>query len=1044
MRKLIIWCKDHLLLLATGLLLVFIPLYPKLPIVDVRHTWVYVRAEDFVVLSILALWGYLLIRKRVTLATPLTAPIFLFWLVGLVATVHGILLILPAFGETPGSVSFLSFIRRIEYMSVFFVAYWAVKDKKFLGPILTILTGTVLAVLLYALGQKFLAFPAYLTMNEEFAKGIAITLSSQSRLSATFGGHYDLAAWLVLTLPILASIMFALRSRMGKIVLLGTIALGLVVLFWTVSRVSLFALVIAFGLVLWVQKRKLVLLAIPAAILAGIVLIALSPKVVERFGSTLTTTEVLVDAATGAAIGHTNVVPNTYFADKVVRQAFSRDIKNVYAVATPSAAIVIPYTKMPEEVVLYREPNAPTGEDLPQGTGYVNLTLAPVIAKMENFYFEPTTKTATTSAEVFIINGNFLVKRAYAYDLSFTTRFQGEWPRALAAFAKNIFLGSGYGSVGLAVDNSYLRMLAEVGLVGFGAFLAIFVAAGVVIKLAFPKIESPLARSFLVGLAAGVAGLAVNGLFIDVFEASKVAFTLWILVGIALGVAHLYDRRTVRPLKEYVSIVTSPVAIIVYLLILTVVQYGIMLANAFVADDFTWLRWASEGKVDFATIASYFTTAGGFFFRPGTKLYFLLMYHSLWLNQTMYHVVSLALHFIVGVLVYLLARRILKQGLLAAAAAALFILTAGIAETVVWVSATGHLFAAAFMLTALLAYISWDEKRNAWALGGAFAASLAAMLFHEVGIVTPLLFILYAYTLGSVRKVNWPLITPVPLYLAVRYLAGSHWLSGDYNYNLVKLPFNAVGNALSYLALALMGPSALALMSGLRGLLRGELFVAGAIGLGGVLLLVVVWRFWRRWASGEDRSIFLFALGMFVINLLPFLGLGNASPRYGYLATVGVVILLVWAGEKLYQAFKGSGRTVAMLGIATIAGTFVFYQLVAQQQVRQDWSVASDVSGNFLTSLQAHYTHQWTDGPVEFHFVGVPIRRGEAWVFPVGIPDALWLLFRNPQTKVYTWSTIDGALQAVGYDSVYQYVFEFDENGRLNKHIKTLPTHETE
>jgi hypothetical protein len=793
-----------------------------------------------------------------------------------------------------------------------------------------------------------------------------------------------------------------------------------------------------------VQKRKLVLLAIPAAILGSVVLIALSPKIVERFGSTLTLTEVLVDANTGAAIGHTTTVPNTYFADKQVKQAFSRDIKNIYAVATPSAAIVIPYKNIPEEVILFREPNAPTGEDLPQGTGYVNLTLAPVVAKMGNFFFEPTTTTATSSAEIFVINGNFLLKRTYAYDLSFTTRFQGEWPRALAAFTRNIFLGSGYGSVGLAVDNSYLRMLAEVGLVGFGAFLAVFVAAGVVIKLALPKIESPLARSFLVGFGAGVVGLAINAVFIDVFEASKVAFTLWILFGVALGVAQLYDKRAARPLKEFVSILTSPVAIIVYLLILTIVQYGSMLSNTFVADDFTWLRWASLGKLDLATVMGYFTQAEGFFWRPGTKLYFLLMYHTLWLNQMMYHVVSLTLHFVAGVLVYLLARKILKQELLAAAAAALFLLTAGIAETVVWVSATGHLFAATFMLAALLAYITWDEKRNAWSFAGAIVFTLVALLFHEVSVVTPLLFILYAYTRGTFRKVRWSLMIPVPLYLAVRYLAGSHWFSGDYNYNLVKLPFNAVGNALSYLALATIGPSALSLMGVLRGLLRGELLGATLIGLGGVLALVVVWRLYRRWASAEDRSIFLFVLGMFLIPLLPFLGLGNASPRYGYLATAAVAILLVWAGEKLYQAFKGSGRTVAMLGMAMMAGTFVFYQLVAQQQVRQDWSVASDVSRNFLTSLQAHYTDKFSDGSVEFHFVGVPIRRGEAWVFPVGIPDALWLLFRNPQTKVYTWSTLDGALQAVGYDSVYQYVFEFDENGRLNKHLKTLLTHEAE
>ena len=44
----------------------------------------------------------------------------------------------------------------------------------------------------------------------------------------------------------------------------------------------------------------------------------------------------------------------------------------------------------------------------------------------------------------------------------------------------------------------------------------------------------------------------------------------------------------------------------------------------------------------------------------------------------------------------------------------------------------------------------------------------------------------------------------------------------------------------------------------------------------------------------RDRRIVIFGLAFFVIALLPFLGLGNLSPRYGYLASVGVVFLLVF------------------------------------------------------------------------------------------------------------------------------------------------------
>ena len=165
-------------------------------------------------------------------------------------------------------------------------------------------------------------------------------------------------------------------------------------------------------------------------------------------------------------------------------------------------------------------------KNLPQGTGYINLSLSPVTRRLGNFYYElsPDIK-ATFSAQVLVLHGDFIVKKAAAYDLSFTTRFQGEWPRALVAFTRNVLIGSGYGSVSLAVDNNYLRILGEIGLLGFIAFFSIFISLGIYIKKGFRDIESPLAKSFVLGFVAGTVGLFLNATLIDVFEASKIAFS---------------------------------------------------------------------------------------------------------------------------------------------------------------------------------------------------------------------------------------------------------------------------------------------------------------------------------------------------------------------------------------------------------------------------------------------------------------------------------------------------------------------------------------
>src|SRR6185369_14882221 len=128
------WIKNNVLFLITLFLLVFIPLYPKKPLIDIVNTWVYIRAEDFIVVAVAVIWLIFLFRKKITLKTPLTLPILLFWLAGVIATIHGILIIFPDIANVFPNVAFLSFLRRIEYIILFFVAYAAVKDKKHILP----------------------------------------------------------------------------------------------------------------------------------------------------------------------------------------------------------------------------------------------------------------------------------------------------------------------------------------------------------------------------------------------------------------------------------------------------------------------------------------------------------------------------------------------------------------------------------------------------------------------------------------------------------------------------------------------------------------------------------------------------------------------------------------------------------------------------------------------------------------------------------------------------------------------------------------------
>ena len=1062
--KIIRWIWDNILLLASLFLLAFIPLYPKLPVLDIQNTWVYIRAEDFIVVFVFLLWIVLMFLKKVTFKTPLTMPIILFWIVGSVSTLHGILLIFPTLGTVFPNVALLSYLRRIEYLSLFFIAYSSVKDKRLIPYVVAVLTITLLCVIGYGFGQKFYGFPAYLTMNEEFAKGIPIRLSSLSRISSTFAGHYDLAAYLVLIIPILTSMIFGFRKLIVKLLLVITVFLGFILLFMTVSRVSFFVLLLSMITVLMFQKKKLAILTIIFLVLGIFIVSTFSTSLMQRFGNTVKEVDVLVTAKTGEAIGSVKEVSSEQFRGKIIRRRLIQNKRDVDAAVgdrslfdpktATDPAQLIPFSLLPPTVSIFIEPNSPNGESLPQGTGYINLTLAPIEKKLDQFFFKKTSNQGSPdSDEVFALEGNFLIKRVQAYDLSFTTRFQGEWPRAIAIFKKDVLFGGGYSTIGLAVDNNYLRILGEVGLLGFFSYFGILLVVAIYIKKILPEVDSPVVRSFVFGFIAGSVGLALNAVLIDVFEASKIAFVFWLLIGVTIGTLHLYQNKEIDIYREIKKTITSTYAIILYLFIVAIVTFSAITNYYFVGDDFTWFRWIADCKNGFdglhrcqstvSTVLSYFTEANGFFYRPGTKLYFQLMYSSFWLNQSMYHMVSILLHFTVATLLFLISKKILKSFLLSSLAAFLFIILSGYSEAVLWISSTGFLFNSVFILLSLLLFITWKEKKKNIFLFLCVLSITLSLLFHELGLVAPFIIVLYEFVFGEkfnfkdlFKKSHYMIIfSPILPYLGLRFLAQSHWFNGDYSYNLLKLPYNVVGNVIGYLALDLIGPNSFSFYNALRNFSRGHMVIVTIVSIAVIIGAILIYKIVSNKITKEDRKIITFGFLFFMISLSPFLGLGNITSRYSYLSSIGFIILFVFLIKKIYDYLIFNGRQIALTSIILLVSIFCLVQVIQLQKVHKDWADGGEKSKKIITSLNEIYTDEWTKESVDFYFINVPIRHGDAWVFPVGLSDAVWFVFRNERLNVYTYNDLNLALNAAG-ESKTAMIFEFDKNGNLIQVIK--------
>lgn len=463
-------------------LLLFIPIYPKFPTFNVAGTYVAIRAEDFIVAFVLLLWFINQIRLSFpSLKDRVGKMILFYWLVGLLSLLSALFItknIVP-------HIAFLHFLRRVEYMSLFFIALSSIKSIQNVKSYGLVLFLATVGIIIYGLGQKFFGWPVVSTMNEEFSKGMILTLTEWARINSTFAGHYDLAAFLVLILAVTTGFFFGIKNKTKKILVL-LIGIGsFYLLILTASRVSFIAYLIAVVFVMIGLKKYWWVGPVLAVSIAGMLL---SEDIAQRYALTFN-------------------INLSAFSSKIPKMRTFEPTPTPTPIPLPSPQV----TSKPLKVV---------------GGGKVRPTPTP-------------TPEATAAAEI----EEWKPTTELAIQYSSGIRFNVEWPRSLRAFIKNPFLGTGFSSVTLATDNDYLRLLAETGLLGFIAFFLIFLEIGRRV-INFVKWAKPgLEKSLVLGLSGGALGLLANAIFIDVFESSKIAFIFWLLMGILVGTIKVNEKN---------------------------------------------------------------------------------------------------------------------------------------------------------------------------------------------------------------------------------------------------------------------------------------------------------------------------------------------------------------------------------------------------------------------------------------------------------------------------------------------------------------------
>jgi hypothetical protein len=525
MPKLIKWFDQNLLSILAGFLLAFIPLYPKLPLFDIIPGYIVrVRLEDFFIALTVLVWIIQVIRKKAKVHPLMTKLIAIYAVIGLLSSLSAIFITKTVpMSDIHIAKLFLHYFRRLEYFSLFFVFYSVIKSVKDVKKYFIILIITMLAVAVYGYGQKYLYWPVFSTMNREFAKGWRLYLSEHARVPSTFGGHYDAAAFTMMIVTILLSFTWFTKSKLFKAVSLFTFVAGFWLLILTASRTSFIAYLGAISLLallaMFIKKWWWPIPRYTLAMVFSLFVMLSFGDLAERYSQ---------------VIGLEKI--KTQFSDMFLKAKVE---KPKTGISTDELAMVTTPTDTPPS----------TEKPLP-GDVYEDIPVP--VAEVDddgNLTGEYTMESRTYS------------DNAYKYGLSAAIRLDALWPRAIAGFKANPLLGSGYStltkeSVGQfteaeSTDNDFLRSLGETGLLGFLSFFGIIGTSLVLSFKAIKPTKDPLLKAFLVGFIAAAFGLLLNAVYIDVFEASKVAMTYWALTGMAVAVTTLgTEKESVKKVKK--------------------------------------------------------------------------------------------------------------------------------------------------------------------------------------------------------------------------------------------------------------------------------------------------------------------------------------------------------------------------------------------------------------------------------------------------------------------------------------------------------------
>lgn len=432
--------------------------------------------------------------------------------------------------------------------------------------------------------------------------------------------------------------------------------------------------------------------------------------------------------------------------------------------------------------------------------------------------------------------------------------------------------------------------------------------------------------------------------------------------------------------------------VLLAILIGTTLVYAKSFSYRFVYDD-NYQIVNNDHLLSWHSLPLYFTQKfwsqipdnGSNLYRPFFLVWLRLNMALFGLNPWAWHVMTVMMHVLVTWLVYVLARKLLRNDFGALLAAAIFGLHPIHVEVGAWIAAGNESLDMALLLLAVLCYLkqrSRPKQRFLWLLLSLLLFG-AAMLVKETGCVLPLLLIVYELTLGrdspaaGQKRTRWlrtlvPYFAILVAYLIVRRIVmHAAFIPGEAS--LHEAVLSQPWLILLYLKM-LVWPANLAVMYDFPYVshITSWRFAAG---LAVILICAAL-----AWKTRKHRSrLTIFAAAWFFVTLAPALAAFSLAyksesyhDRYLYLPSFAAVLL---AGAALQRLVDSTGKIHRTLGCAVAILLLTFMSIatwkqlnywqnnyvlferateIAPQNERAAANLAAEMiySGNFTSALQ--------------------------------------------------------------------------------------------